>query len=97
MAVFPSVPSIFADSIAGVPLGPPHVGTCAQALYRGTVVTSENLKTDDRFAKEWIDLCLAHGIQSCRSQPVRDTSGAPLGTFMLCFREPRKLDTLMRS
>jgi two-component sensor histidine kinase len=93
MAVFPSVPRIFADSIAGVPLGPPHVGTCAQALYRGTVVTSENLSNDGRFAKEWIDLCLANGIQSCRSQPVRDARGAPLGTFMLCFREPRKLDS----
>jgi two-component sensor histidine kinase len=92
MAVFPSVPRIFADSIAGV-LGPPHVVTCAQALYRGTVVTSEDLKADGRFAKEWIELCLANGIQSCRSQPVRDARGAPLGTFMLCFREPRKLDT----
>jgi hypothetical protein len=39
MAVFPSVAPAFANAIAGVPLGPPHVGTCAQALYRGEVVT----------------------------------------------------------
>jgi hypothetical protein len=27
MAVFPSLEKDFADAIAGVPLGPPHVGT----------------------------------------------------------------------
>lgn len=52
MAVFPSAHKSFADAIAGVPLGPPHVGTCAQALYRGESVTSENLAIDTRFAKE---------------------------------------------
>ena len=40
MAVFTSVGQEFADAVAGVPLGPPHVGTCAQALYRGEVVTT---------------------------------------------------------
>ena len=94
MAVFTSVGQEFADAIAGVPLGPPHVGTCAQALYRGEVVTSENLAVDPRFAKEWLDLCEDHGIRSCRSHPILTSEGAPLGTFMLCFREPHKLDAL---
>jgi two-component sensor histidine kinase len=91
-AIFGSVDRAFSDAIAGVPLGPPHVGTCAQALYRGEVVTSENLAADTRFAKEWIQLCQDHGIQSCRSQPIRSATGNPLGTFMLCYREPRKLN-----
>ena len=99
MAIFPSLPRVFSNSIAGVPLEPPHVGTCAQALFRGAIVTSENLNTDNRFSKDWISLCLTTGIQSCRSQPVQDDDGAPLGTFMLCFREPRAHesfnDTLM--
>lgn len=90
MAVFPSVHHAFADAIAGVPLGPPHVGTCAQALYRGETVTSTDLKNDPRFAKEWRDLCADHGIGACRSQPVRSATGAPLGTFMLCFPEARE-------
>ena len=90
-AVFGSVDRAFSDAIAGVPLGPPHIGTCAQALYRGEVVTSENLATDTRFAKEWIQLCLQHGIRSCRSQPIRTTNGNPLGTFMLCYPEPREV------
>jgi hypothetical protein len=46
------MPRIFADSIAGVPLRQPQVGAWAQALYRGIVVTSEDLKSDERFAKE---------------------------------------------
>jgi hypothetical protein len=36
-----------------------------QALYRGEVVTSENLATDTRFAKEWRQLCQDHGIRAC--------------------------------
>ena len=91
MAVFTAVDRAFADAIAGVSLGPPHVGTCAQALYRGEVVTSENLETDTRFAKEWRQLCEDHGIRSCRSQPIRTAQGSPLGTFMLCFRQPRAI------
>jgi two-component sensor histidine kinase len=90
MAVFGSVDRAFSDAIAGVPLGPPHVGTCAQALYRGEVVTSENLATDTRFAKEWVQLCQDHGIRSCRSHPIRTANGNPLGTFMLGYREPRE-------
>jgi hypothetical protein len=68
MAVFGSVDRAFSDAIAGVPLGPPHVGTCAQALYRGEVVTSEDLATDTRFAKEWVQLCEDHGISARRSK-----------------------------
>jgi two-component sensor histidine kinase len=85
MAVFPSVDPIFADSIAGVPLGPPHVGTCAQALYRGEVVTSADLRKDTRWSPEWLGLCEANGIRSCRSHPLLSDNGVPLGTFMLCF------------
>ena len=99
MAVFPSIDRAFADSLAGVALTPPHVGTCAQALYRGEVVTSNDLANDHRFAKEWRKLCHDHGIRSCRSQPFCTAQGAPLGTFMLCFPQPggpsRLHDTLM--
>jgi two-component sensor histidine kinase len=90
MAVFPSAKPAFADAIAEVPLGPHHVGTCAQALYRGEAVTSEDLGNEPRFSREWLQLCADHGIRSCHSQPVRNANGSPLGTFMLCFREPRE-------
>jgi two-component sensor histidine kinase len=92
MAVFPSAPPEFARSIAGVPLGPPHVGTCAQALCQGEAVTSEDLSNESRFAPEWLKLCAESGIRSCCSEPVRNAQGSPLGTFMLCFRESRKRD-----
>jgi two-component sensor histidine kinase len=90
-AVFGSVERTFSDAIAGVPLGPPHIVTCAQALYLGEVVTSEDLAADTRFANDWIKLCLDHDIRSCRSQPIRTANGNPLGTFMLCYREPRQV------
>lgn len=93
MAVFPSLHHSFADAIAGAPLGPPYVGTCAQALHRGEAVTSEDLRSDTRFAKEWLQLCADHGIRACRSHAVRNAEGAPLGAFMLSFREPRKQDS----
>jgi two-component sensor histidine kinase len=91
-AVFPSLDRAFADALAGVSLRPPHVGACAQAIYWGEAVTSDDLSHDPRFAKEWLQLCAEHGIRSCHSQPVRNAEGVSLGTFTLCFREPRTVD-----
>jgi len=88
-ATFPSLDRAFAEALAGIPLRPPHVGACAQALYWGEVVISDDLSHDPRFTKEWLQLCAEHGIRSCHSQPIRTAEGASLGTFTLCFREPR--------
>src|ERR1043165_4347571 len=60
-AVFPSLDRAFADALAGVSLRPPHVGACAQAIYWGEAVTSDDLSHDPRFAKEWLQLCAEHG------------------------------------
>jgi len=91
-AAFPSLDRAFADALAGIPLRPPHVGACAQALYWGEAVISDDLSHDPRFTKEWLQLCSEHGIRSCHSQPIRTAEGASLGTFTLCFREPRATD-----
>jgi two-component sensor histidine kinase len=95
-AVFPSLDRAFADALAGIPLRPPHVATCAQALYWGEPVTSNDLSHDPRFAEEWLQLCAEHGIRSCHSQPIRSAEGATLGTFTLCYREPRAPDRFDR-
>lgn len=89
MAHFPSVPRVFADSLAGAPLTPPYVGTCAQSLSRGEIVTSEDIENDARYSPEWRQLCVGNGIRSCRSFPLRNPEGIALGSFVLCFPEPR--------
>ncbi len=93
-ALFPSLDGAFADALAGISLRPPHVVACAQALYWGEAVTSDDLGNDPRFAKEWLELCAKRGIRSWHSQPVRNAEGdgASLGTFTLCFRQPREPD-----
>ena len=89
-AVFPSLPDSFSQALVGVTVEPPHAGACAAAVYRGDTVTSEHVAGDARFAEGWRALCLQNDIKSLQSKPALASDGTPLGTFVLCFREPRE-------
>lgn len=91
-AIFPSLPPSFAEAIRGVPIGDPFVGSCAEAVFRGQLVSSDNLAKEVRFTPRWRDLCLGAGLQSIQSQPVFSSEGRALGTFVLGYREARQAD-----
>ena len=91
-AIAPTLGATYTAVLAGVPVGPPHVGTCAAAVYCGEPVTSTDIANDARWTPGWQKLHLDHGIRACQSTPILDTDGRALGSFVLSFSEPRKLE-----
>jgi hypothetical protein len=91
-AIFPSLPAVFQDSIAYIPLAVPYTGTCAQAICTGTSVISNDILADTHFDKKWRDLCLRCGIKALQSTPIRKGEGAPEGTFVIAYKQPASSD-----
>ncbi|HEX5506436.1 MAG TPA: ATP-binding protein, partial [Thermomicrobiales bacterium] len=44
---------------------------------------------DGRWAAEWRQLALGHGLRTCYSAPIFAADGAVLGSFAMYYREPR--------
>ena len=87
-SVFPSLPAIFQDSIAAVPLFERVVGTCTESLRNRVPVISNDILADTQFDMNWRDLCLRCGLKSVQSIPICDRDGVPEGTFVLGYRHP---------
>jgi PAS domain S-box-containing protein len=81
----------YCAALAGAPVGPPHVGTCAAAVFRGEPVTSVDVANDERWTPAWRELHLGHNMRACQSTPILATDGRALGTFVLAFSEPSNL------
>lgn len=78
----------FAEGIKGACVAQ-KPGSCALAIYEGTIVTSLDIETDARFLDVWRRLNLDHGTRSIQSRPVFSAGGVSLGTFVLGFGERR--------
>jgi GAF domain-containing protein len=89
---FPSLPQCFSDALRLLPVSPPFIGPCAQAICKGEIVTSTKIITETRFDAAWRERCLGVGIASLQVVPVfaPEHRGA-LGTFVMAFWEPREL------
>lgn len=91
-SIFPSLPPVFQDSIAAIPLAGPVVGTCTESIRNRTPVVSNDILADMRFDMNWRDLCLRCGIKAVRSIPICDRDGATEGTFVIGYRRPVRED-----
>jgi two-component sensor histidine kinase len=89
-AYFPSLAASFAEGIRGARVAD-KPGTCAAAIFNGTVVTSEDIGADARFLEGWRALNLEHGIKSIQSRPVFSEDGLSLGTIVIGFKESRSV------
>lgn len=87
-AIFPSLKATFANGVRGMRVAD-RPGSCALAIHDNRIVTCDDIAADSRFSPEWRTLNLDHGVRSIQSRPVLATDGAPLGTFVLAFQEPR--------
>ena len=87
--VFPSLPASHFSTLRNIPIGPPYIGTCAQAVCEERLVVCPDLATDTRFDDGWRRLYLGLGIHSVQSAPVFSYKGKALGTFVVAFRKPR--------
>ncbi|MDZ8029241.1 MAG: PAS domain S-box protein [Nostoc sp. DedQUE11] len=88
-SITPDFPSSFGEGLNNAPINDLCIGTCGEAAYRGESITCADILNDDRWSKEWRDLCVSHGILACHSKPVMGVDGLPLGSLMLCFDQAR--------
>jgi len=80
----------FGEGIHNAPINELAIGTCGEAIFRGAGVTCDDIRTDERWSESWRELCLAHGIRACHSEPVRESGERCIASIMLCFSEPRR-------
>jgi len=75
----PKLPTSYREAIDGAEIGP-CAGSCGTAAYFNRPVYVSDIATDPLWA-DYRDIALPHGFRSCWSTPIRDASGAVLGTF----------------
>lgn len=84
----PHLPDAYNEAIDGAAVGP-RAGSCGTAIHHGKTVVVEDIASDPR----WVDyraLALKHDLRACWSTPIRDASGAILGTFAMYYRTPAR-------
>jgi GAF domain len=86
---FPSLPGSFQAAVRNIPMGAPYFGNCTAAMDGREIITTEDLATETRFDKRFVEHCMGHCIRSLQSRPVFNIDGKPLGTFVMGFAEPR--------
>jgi PAS domain S-box-containing protein len=65
------------------------IGTYGEAVYRGQPISCADIANDDRWSPQWRELCVAHGVLACHSQPIIGLEGRAFGSLMLCLDEAR--------
>ncbi len=82
----PSLPKKYCDDVNGLEYGP-SVGSCGTSTYTGKRVLVENIETDPKWAKIK-NVALPHGMRSCWSEPIKNSSGEVLGAFGMYYNHP---------
>ena len=82
----PSLPKEYCNAIHGLEYGP-NVGSCGSSTYTGKRVLVENIETDPKWA-HIKDVALPHGMRSCWSEPIKNSSGKVLGAFGMYYNHP---------
>jgi diguanylate cyclase (GGDEF)-like protein/PAS domain S-box-containing protein len=82
----PSLPKAYCESIHGLEYGP-NVGSCGTSTFTGKRVIVDNIETDPKWA-DIKDVALPHGMKSCWSEPIKNSSGKVLGAFGMYYNHP---------
>ncbi|WP_440997042.1 bifunctional diguanylate cyclase/phosphodiesterase [Arhodomonas sp. SL1] len=82
----PSLPRAYTDAVDGLPIGSSS-GTCGVAAHSGRPVITEDIRHDPNWCGHR-ELASRHGIRSCWSQPILDSTGVVVGTFAFYGTEP---------
>jgi len=82
----PSLPKEYCDAIHGLEYGPCS-GSCGASTYTGKRVLVENIETDPIW-EHIKDVALSHGLRSCWSEPIKNSSGKVLGAFGMYYKHP---------
>ncbi|BAY73919.1 multi-sensor hybrid histidine kinase [Nostoc linckia NIES-25] len=87
--IAPDFPPSFGQGLQDAPINNVCLGTCTQAVFSGQPIICADIANDKGWSREWGNLCMAHGVLACYSQPVLDANNAPVSSLMLCFDEAR--------
>jgi len=79
----PSLPKEYCDAVHGLESGP-DIGSCGTSTYTGKRVLVENIETDPKWAN-LKQVALPHGMRSCWSEPIKNSSGEVLGAFGMYY------------
>ncbi len=82
----PSLPKEYCEALHGLENGP-SVGSCGTSAYTGKRVIVEDIDTDPKWEKIK-HLALPHGMRSCWSEPIKNSSGKVLGAFGMYYNHP---------
>ncbi len=82
----PSLPKEYCNAVHGLENGP-SVGSCGTSTYIGKRVLVENIETDPKWEKIK-HIALPHGMRSCWSEPIKNSSGEVLGAFGMYYNYP---------
>ncbi|MEH6529440.1 MAG: EAL domain-containing protein [Porticoccus sp.] len=82
----PSLPKEYCEMLNGLEYGP-FVGSCGTSTYTGKRVLVEDIETDPKWEKIK-HAALPHGLRSCWSQPIKNSSGDVLGAFGMYYNHP---------
>jgi GAF domain len=80
----PTLPASYCRIRDSFEIGLSH-GSCAAAAFLGRPVYSVDIETDPIWA-DFGQVALQHGYRSCWSTPIRDSTGAIIGTFAILHR-----------
>jgi PAS domain S-box-containing protein len=83
------IPSAFGVGLKDAPINDLAIGTCGESVFSGQPITCVDIAHDEQWSAMWRELCVAHGILACHSEPVIGSDGQPLASLMLCFDTPR--------
>ncbi|MBW3549305.1 MAG: PAS domain-containing protein, partial [Proteobacteria bacterium] len=84
------LPPSFGAGLKDAPINDLAIGTCGEAVHSGKPVACPDIEKDQHWSQPWRELCIAHGIRACHSEPAIGTDGRPLASVMLCFQEARE-------
>ncbi len=82
----PSLPEAYCKAVNGLENGP-DIGSCGTSTYTGERVLVEDIATDPKWANIK-DAALPHGMRSCWSEPIKNSSGTVLGAFGMYYDHP---------
>ncbi|MFA5923587.1 MAG: ABC transporter substrate-binding protein [Methylococcaceae bacterium] len=84
----PSLPDFYNQAINGLTIGD-GVGSCGTAAYCRERVIVEDIQQHP-YWEAFRDLARLVGVQSCWSQPIKNSKGESLGTFAIYHRQPAR-------
>lgn len=80
------LPKEYCDAIDGVEIGD-GVGSCGTATFIRQQVIVNDINTDPLW-KDYKEIALKHGLQSCWSSPIFSSSSEVLGSFAIYYDHP---------